>query len=111
MPAPIIDHFVERVRLPESLTRLLGRGGYRAAATAGARASRRDGSESSRRCVALGQRQSRPVAANLQNYEVPSRFFELTLGLRLKYSAGLWNEEAASLNAGSWRPRRCASSG
>src|ERR1700743_812660 len=29
-------------------------------------------------------------AANEQHYEVPSRFYELCLGRRLKYSSGLW---------------------
>jgi cyclopropane-fatty-acyl-phospholipid synthase len=38
-------------------------------------------------------------AANRQHYEVPSHFFELALGRRLKYSCGLWNEEVATLDS------------
>jgi cyclopropane-fatty-acyl-phospholipid synthase len=33
---------------------------------------------------------SEPEAAKAQHYEVPSRFFELVLGPRLKYSSGYW---------------------
>jgi cyclopropane-fatty-acyl-phospholipid synthase len=38
-------------------------------------------------------------AANRQHYEVPSRFFELALGRRLKYSCALWNEGVTTLDA------------
>jgi len=38
-------------------------------------------------------------AANEQHYEVPTRFFQLTLGPRLKYSSGLWPEGVTSLAA------------
>lgn len=38
-------------------------------------------------------------AANRQHYEVPSRFFELALGRRLKYSCGLWNEGVITLDS------------
>lgn len=46
---------------------------------------------------------SSPIAlstaeANQQHYEVPARFFELTLGRRLKYSSGLWNPACTSLD-------------
>jgi cyclopropane-fatty-acyl-phospholipid synthase len=36
--------------------------------------------------------------ANEQHYEVPAEFFELVLGARLKYSCGLWENAATSLN-------------
>jgi len=36
--------------------------------------------------------------ANEQHYEVPARFFELVLGARLKYSCGLWEHAATTLN-------------
>jgi cyclopropane-fatty-acyl-phospholipid synthase len=39
------------------------------------------------------------VAANEQHYEVPTRFFQLCLGKRLKYSSGLWSGGIASLDA------------
>jgi len=38
------------------------------------------------------------VEANQQHYEVPARFFELTLGRRLKYSSGLWEPGCTSLD-------------
>lgn len=36
-------------------------------------------------------------AANEQHYEVPSRFFELSLGPHLKYSCGYWPDRVATL--------------
>jgi len=36
--------------------------------------------------------------ANEQHYEVPAKFFELVLGARLKYSCGLWENAAATLD-------------
>jgi cyclopropane-fatty-acyl-phospholipid synthase len=38
-------------------------------------------------------------ATNQQHYEVPTRFFELALGARLKYSCGLWNEGVTTLDS------------
>lgn len=37
-------------------------------------------------------------AANEQHYEVPTKFFQLTLGKHLKYSSGYWNEGVTSLD-------------
>ena len=37
-------------------------------------------------------------AANEQHYEVPTRFFQLVLGPRLKYSSALWSDGVASLD-------------
>lgn len=37
--------------------------------------------------------------ANDQHYEVPTEFFRLVLGRRLKYSCGLWTDEATDLDA------------
>jgi len=39
------------------------------------------------------------AAANSQHYELPTRFFQLCLGKRLKYSSGLWSAGAGSLDA------------
>jgi cyclopropane-fatty-acyl-phospholipid synthase len=39
------------------------------------------------------------AAANEQHYEVPTRFFELCLGSRLKYSSGLWSDGIDTLDA------------
>ena len=38
-------------------------------------------------------------AANQQHYEVPSSFFELVLGARSKYSCGLWEQDAGTLDS------------
>jgi len=39
-----------------------------------------------------------PEAANRQHYEVPPAFFEVVLGRHMKYSAGLWEPGAASID-------------
>lgn len=59
----------------------------------------RDGSE---RSAFLEELRRSPIAAltakpNEQHYEEPAEFFELVLGPRLKYSACLWEGEAATL--------------
>jgi cyclopropane-fatty-acyl-phospholipid synthase len=38
-------------------------------------------------------------AANRQHYELPTAFYQLCLGKRLKYSSGLWPEGVATLDA------------
>jgi cyclopropane-fatty-acyl-phospholipid synthase len=38
-------------------------------------------------------------AANAQHYEVPTAFFRLCLGRRLKYSSGLWSDGVDTLDA------------
>ncbi len=37
-------------------------------------------------------------AANEQHYEVPTRFYQLCLGRRLKYSSGLWDDSVTTLD-------------
>ena len=37
-------------------------------------------------------------AANEQHYEVPTRFFQLVLGKRLKYSSALWSDDVVTLD-------------
>lgn len=37
-------------------------------------------------------------AANEQHYEVPTRFYQLCLGRRLKYSSGLWDNSVTTLD-------------
>jgi cyclopropane-fatty-acyl-phospholipid synthase len=39
------------------------------------------------------------AAANEQHYQVPTAFFQLCLGHRLKYSSGLWSDGVATLDA------------
>lgn len=38
-------------------------------------------------------------AANEQHYQVPTRFYQLCLGARLKYSSGWWGPQVTSLDA------------
>jgi cyclopropane-fatty-acyl-phospholipid synthase len=42
-------------------------------------------------------------AANEQHYEVPTRFFQLVLGPRLKYSSALWPQDVDTLGAAEER--------
>ena len=37
-------------------------------------------------------------AANEQHYEVPTRFYQLCLGKRLKYSSGYWDSGVSTLD-------------
>lgn len=51
----------------------------------------------------IGQLKASPIAietdsANEQHYEVPSRFYQLCLGRRLKYSSAYWPEGCISLD-------------
>src|SRR5580700_10973250 len=39
------------------------------------------------------------AAANAQHYEVPTPFYQLCLGSRLKYSCGLWSDGIETLDA------------
>ena len=39
------------------------------------------------------------IAANTQHYEVPTRFYQLCLGKRLKYSGALWPDGVNTLDA------------
>jgi cyclopropane-fatty-acyl-phospholipid synthase len=39
------------------------------------------------------------AAANQQHYEVPTAFFQLCLGTRMKYSSGLWPDGVTTLDA------------
>ena len=46
------------------------------------------------------------AAANAQHYEVPTRFFQLCLGPRLKYSSGLYPTGRETLATGSRMNRK-----
>ena len=60
---------------------------------------RRNGSPQLVETMRSGPIAESPGRANEQHYELPAEFFELFLGPRLKYSCGLWPEEAADLAA------------
>jgi cyclopropane-fatty-acyl-phospholipid synthase len=92
---------VERGYLPDGLIRLQIRRLLAQRLRDESRGGVEQQSESSRRFI--NQLRSSPIAistasANEQHYEVPARFFELTLGRRLKYSSGLWGPRCTSLD-------------
>jgi cyclopropane-fatty-acyl-phospholipid synthase len=101
-PTLALDRWLERDRLPDWLIRI----GIRRLLRARLREENRGGVEAQQvhllRLVAE-LRQS-PIAietgaANVQHYEVPTRFYQLCLGRRLKYSSGLWPAGVTSLDA------------
>jgi cyclopropane-fatty-acyl-phospholipid synthase len=97
-----LDSLIESDLIPDALIRV----GIRRLLAGTLREHRRPDVESQR--VALlahiaGLRTS-PIAvqtraANEQHYEVPTRFYQLCLGKRLKYSSGLWTDEVITLDA------------
>jgi len=92
---------VERGYLPDGLIRLQIRRLLAQRLRDESRGGVEQQSESSRRFI--NQLRSSPIAistasANEQHYEVPARFFALTLGRRLKYSSGLWGPRCTSLD-------------
>lgn len=92
---------LERGHMPDSLIRMQIRRLMAQRLREEARGGVEEQSEYQRRLIA--QLRSSPLAlstaeANQQHYEVPTRFFELTLGKRLKYSSGLWDANCQSLD-------------
>lgn len=88
-----LDHLLEADVLPDALIRL----GIRRLLGATLREKSKPGVEEQRAAlldhVADLRRRSiaeQTRAANEQHYEVPTRFYELCLGRRLKYSSALW---------------------
>jgi cyclopropane-fatty-acyl-phospholipid synthase len=92
----VVDRVIAADALPEPLIRL----GIRANLAARLRRERSKGAEATEAFVdAL---RGSPIALvpgkpNEQHYEVPSRFFELVLGPRLKYSSCHWPEGVGTL--------------
>ncbi|MGH2850796.1 MAG: SAM-dependent methyltransferase [Solirubrobacteraceae bacterium] len=96
----LLDRALARGVLPDPLLRA----GSRAGALARLRREERGGVEAQQeRLAELAERmRSGPLAeqaasANEQHYELPPEFFELFLGPRMKYSSGLWREQAVDL--------------
>jgi len=93
---------LERDLVPDSLIRFQIRRLLAQGLREQARSSIEEQSEYQRQLIA--QIGTSPIAlstaaANEQHYEVPARFFQLSLGKRLKYSSGLWDETCHSLDA------------
>jgi cyclopropane-fatty-acyl-phospholipid synthase len=95
-------NLLERDLIPDSLIRLQVRRLLAQTLVEQSRSGIEEQSEYQRRLIA--QILSSPIAlstaeANQQHYEVPTRFFQLSLGSRLKYSSGLWDEPTTTLDA------------
>jgi cyclopropane-fatty-acyl-phospholipid synthase len=97
-----LDRLLERDALPDTLLRF----GIRRLLRQRLREERRDSVEAQLLALQslVAQLRASPIAietaaANEQHYEVPTRFFELCLGSRLKYSSGLWTDGIDTLDA------------
>ena len=97
-----LDRLLERDVLPDWLLRF----GIRRLLRQRLREERRENAEAQLQALQslVAQLRSSPIAietaaANEQHYEVPTRFFELCLGSRLKYSSGLWSDGIGTLDA------------
>lgn len=95
-----IDRIFERDILPDSLIRF----GIRRLLRQRLQAEQRGGGEAQQEHLMnlIAQLVSGPIAvntqdANAQHYEVPTEFFRLVLGPRMKYSSGYWMGDAATL--------------
>jgi len=95
-----VIRLVETNMVPDRLIRL----GIRTALAWGLKRRYRAGIEERndhKRALIVRLRQSpiamHPDAANRQHYEVPSKFFQLVLGKRLKYSGCCWSEGVRTL--------------
>jgi cyclopropane-fatty-acyl-phospholipid synthase len=97
-----LDRLLERDVLPDGVLRF----GIRRLLRQRLRAQQRDNLEAQGRALQrlIEQLRSSPIAieteaANQQHYQLPTRFFQLCLGKRLKYSSGLWSAGIDSLDA------------
>jgi cyclopropane-fatty-acyl-phospholipid synthase len=96
-----LERLLERDVLPDALLRL----GIRRLLRQRLREERRDNVEAQLQALQalVAELRASPIAietaaANEQHYEVPTRFFELCLGSRLKYSSGLWSDGIDTLD-------------
>ncbi|MEO6788293.1 MAG: cyclopropane-fatty-acyl-phospholipid synthase family protein [Chthoniobacteraceae bacterium] len=97
-----LDRLLETNLIPDALIRA----GIRRLLAGTLREHRRANVEDQRAALLAhiaGLKQS-PIAiqtrdANEQHYEVPTRFYQLCLGKRLKYSSGLWTDGITTLDA------------
>ena len=98
----MIDHLLERDALPDWLLRL----GIRRLLAQRLREENRGSTEAQRAhlLALVNELKASPIAiemgaANEQHYEVPTRFYQLCLGPRLKYSSALWPAGVTTLAA------------
>ncbi|MBX7221449.1 MAG: cyclopropane-fatty-acyl-phospholipid synthase family protein [Blastocatellia bacterium] len=96
-----IDSILEKNLLPDSLIRM----GIRRLLAERLRLENKGDVERQRQALleTIGELRRSPIAietkaANEQHYEVPTRFYQLCLGKRLKYSSGLWPAGVTTLD-------------
>ncbi len=101
-PTLALDRWLERNLLPDALIRL----GIRRLLRERLREENRGGAELQQAHLLkmVAELKHCPIAietraANEQHYEVPTRFYQLCLGRRLKYSSGLWPAGVTTLDA------------
>ena len=97
-----IDRALEKNRLPDFLLRF----GIRRLLAQRLREENKGGGEAQQKhlLALVAELKRSPIAietraANAQHYEVPTRFYELCLGKRLKYSGAFWPENVTKLDA------------
>jgi cyclopropane-fatty-acyl-phospholipid synthase len=97
-----IDRALERNFVPDSLIRF----GIRRLLVQRLREENQGGVEAQQKhlLTLVAELKNCPIAiemrvANAQHYEVPTRFYQLCLGKRLKYSGAFWPENVATLDA------------
>jgi len=101
-PTLLLDRLLERNLLPDWLIRL----GIRRLLAQRLRAENQGNGEAQHAHLLklVAELKRSPIAietkaANEQHYEVPTRFYELCLGRRLKYSSGHWPDGVTTLDA------------
>jgi len=100
-PGMSIDGLMARGLLPDWLIRLGIRRLLRERLRQQARGSR--AARASAQQAFIEDLKASPIAikteaANQQHYELPTAFYQLCLGARLKYSSGLWSEDVTTLD-------------
>lgn len=103
LPAPTLtlDRLLEKNLLPDWLIRL----GIRRLLRARLREEKKESVDAQQAHLLklIDELRQSPIAvetqaANEQHYEVPTRFYQLCLGKKLKYSGALWTEDVSTLD-------------
>jgi cyclopropane-fatty-acyl-phospholipid synthase len=101
-PTLLLDRLLEKNLLPDWLLRI----GIRRLLRERLREENRGSAEAQQKhlLALVNELKQSPIAvetqaANEQHYEVPTRFYQLCLGARLKYSGALWPDGVTTLDA------------
>jgi len=96
-----LDRLLETNAIPDPLIRI----GIRRLLTGKLRVEKRGNAEAQKAALLahVAELKQSPIAiqtraANEQHYEVPTQFYQLCLGKRLKYSSGLWTQDDTTLD-------------